>query len=359
MCELGHDPCGGSEVILKQDILLLKRAGVPTRIYAHAARAGSPVSTLPMRTNLPLASSLEYCGRFLLSEHRGLLLGCNEPTLVALAPNRSIVRFDFTTPLPRYYRLPFWLGRFQRGTYLFPSKNEKRIFHEQHPLIPDQRSHVVPYAIDTEIFRPVRQGEPSGQRVGFAGQFVHIKGIRVLLDAWKSVKSKLPAPELRLAGGPGLWKNASGIDSDCADLGQRVAEMAAAGMLMTVGELKRTEMPAFWNTITVAVVPSLCEAFGLVALEALACGVPVIASDVGGLPEIVENGKSGILVPPNDPKALADALITLLTDEPLRRQLASGARQRAEQFSLATRSASLIKLFQQQIGQRGNGHSRI
>ena len=134
--------------------------------------------------------------------------------------------------------------------------------------------------------------------------------------------------------------------------------MAAAGLLTPLGERKRSEMPAFWNSVAIAVVPSLCEAFGLVALEALGCGVPVVASDVGGLAEIVEDGKSGILVPPNDPEALANALINLLRDEPLRLQLAAGARQRAEHFSLTQRSANLIDFLKQRIAHNGNGHSR-
>jgi len=121
-------------------------------------------------------------------------------------------------------------------------------------------------------------------------------------------------------------------------------------MLTRVGERKRLEMPAFWNSVSIAAVPSLSEPFGLVALEALACGVPVVASSVGGLPEIVEDGKSGILVPPNNPSALANALIDLLTNEPLRCQLAVGARQRAEQFSLPRRSTSLIELLKENFG---------
>jgi len=101
-------------------------------------------------------------------------------------------------------------------------------------------------------------------------------------------------------------------------------------------------MPKFWNSVDVAVVPSLYEPFGLVALEALACGVPVVATTAGGLKEIVEDGKSGLLVPPGDAPALARALLALLTNGSLRTKLAEDARQRAEQFSLELRSARLL-----------------
>jgi glycosyltransferase involved in cell wall biosynthesis len=103
-------------------------------------------------------------------------------------------------------------------------------------------------------------------------------------------------------------------------------------------------MPGFWTSVDVAVVPSLYEPFGIVALEALACGVPVIASAVGGLKEIVADGQCGLLVPPGDPGALARALRLLLTNEASRRRLAAGALLRAQQFSLQRRSRELLSL---------------
>jgi glycosyltransferase involved in cell wall biosynthesis len=348
MCELGHDPCGGSEVVLKEDVELLRNAGIPVRVYGRASRPGTPVTELQIRTKTRLISSLEYCGQFRLREPRALLLSYNEPTVAALAPGRSIVRFDFTTPLPQYWRIPGCFSRFKKSVYLFPSESEKRIFQEAHELIPENCSSVIPYAIDCDVFRPCQQNRLADSRVGFAGQFIPGKGVGVLLDAWKIVKAQVSKSALSLAGGSNLWKNGAAIRG-AATIGQRVAEMAASGQLTMVGELKRSEMSAFWNSVTIAVVPSLCEAFGFVALEALACGVPVVASNLGGLREIVQDGQSGILVPPNDPEALAKALISLLTNEALRGQLATGARRRATEFSLANRSKRLIGLLRQRI----------
>ena len=71
------------------------------------------------------------------------------------------------------------------------------------------------------------------------------------------------------------------------------------------GTIPRSKMPQFWNSVDIAVVPSLSESFGLVALEALACGVPVIATAVGGLKEVVVDGECGLLVPPGDGLGLA------------------------------------------------------
>jgi glycosyltransferase involved in cell wall biosynthesis len=343
ICELGHATCGGSEVLLREDVEILERAGIPVRVYAGAARPTARVTTLRVRTDFPLISSLEYCGQFLHWEQRSLLLSYNEPTVAGLAPGRSIIRFDWGTPLPRYWHLPWFLPRFQGCMYLFPSESGRRHFHNQHVLIPERRGQVLPNAVDLGVFRPVTECAPAGAQVGFAGQFAPGKGITVLLDAWRVVKGQIPSAGLLLAGGTGLWKNVFETP-DALPIGQEVSEMEKMGTLSTLGELRRSEMPAFWNALSIAVVPSIAEGFGLVALEALACGVPVVASKVGGLSEIVEHGKSGILVAPNDPRALADALIGLLTNEPLRRQLAAGARERAKAFSLEGRSRSLLEI---------------
>jgi len=126
---------------------------------------------------------------------------------------------------------------------------------------------------------------------------------------------------------------------------QKVLQLERDGVLSTVGAMPRNQMPSFWNSLNIAVAPSLHEAFGLVALEAMACGIPVVAAAVGGLKEIVQDGESGLLVPPGDAAALAQALRALLANEPLRLRLAQGALRRAELFSLERRSRLLLELF--------------
>jgi glycosyltransferase involved in cell wall biosynthesis len=339
---LGHDPCGGSEVLFWEDRDILSQAGIPVRVYGRAARNGAPVNRIPAHLKLPFLSSLEYCGRFLLREPQALLVSYNEPMVAGLAPERTIVRFDWSTPLPRYWRLPGWLSRFQRALYLFPSESERRLFLRLHPLIPPDATVVMANAVDLDLFRPAKQKEPR-LRVGFAGQWVERKGVDALLSAWALVKKSLPEAELWLAGGPGLWKGIASPPDPQKTLAQ-VDESARRGALRVAGELRRAEMPGFWNSLSVAVVPSLYEPFGLVALEALACGVPVVASAVGGLSEIVLDGECGLLVPPNDPQQLAEALLALLRNPDLRSRLAAGTRRRAEAFSLERRSSSLLEL---------------
>jgi glycosyltransferase involved in cell wall biosynthesis len=243
-----------------------------------------------------------------------------------------------------------WLPRFQRARYLFPSESERQIFLAEHARISSPQAVVVTNAVDLELFHPGKRLRPrvstGSLRVGFAGQWIGQKGIEELLEAWQALKSALPGCELDLAGGPALWKNVSGVKG-AEEIARRIEQMERRELVHCAGALPRSAMPGFWGAVDVAVVPSLYEPFGLVALEALACGVPVIASAVGGLKEIVLDGESGLLVPPGDVSALARALRLLLTDDSLRMRLGVGARLRAREFSLQRRSSELLALLEE------------
>lgn len=350
---LGQDPCGGSEVVLWEDAAILERAGFSVRVYGRAAREGSSVHVIPLRGRNAQLHSLQYGSRLLRRERESLIIAYNEPVLAGWAPDRTIVRYDWNTPLPRYWNWPLWRKRFKRAQYLFPSDSERRLFLEQHRGIPEASTRVIPNAVDLNLFRPTgRTAEfPAGQglRVGYAGQWVPRKGVAQLLDAWRIVKSSLPSAELHMAGGADLWKNGRETAGAAESAGQ-VREMQEQGLLRCVGELPRSQMPEFWNSVNVAVVPSLYEPFGLVALEAMACGVPVVCTSAGGLKEVVVHGESGLLVQPGDSRALAEALLSLLTNEGLRARFGDAARRRSERFSLEARAQGLVSLLEARRG---------
>lgn len=333
--------------MLWEDVRLLQDAGMSVKVYGSAAKETAPVTTIPLRTNMPLITSLEYCANFVRREKKSILMACNEPSVAGFAPDKTVVRFEWETPLPRYWKLPGWLPRFQRARYLFLSESDREEFLREHSLIPRESTNVIPYYVDSELFKPApSRTDHSTLRVGFAGQWVPRKGIAELLQAWPQVKAQVPCAELELAGGPAMWKTAQPV-TGAEQSAALVKNMEAGGLLHTVGALPRARMRDFWNSLDIAVVPSLYEPFGLVALEAMACGVPVVASAIGGLKEIIEEGGSGLLVPAGDTAALSGALVTLLTNDDLRLRLAEGALRRAQKFSQARRSAELVRLFHQ------------
>jgi D-inositol-3-phosphate glycosyltransferase len=112
-----------------------------------------------------------------------------------------------------------------------------------------------------------------------------------------------------------------------------------------VGSRGQEELALYYAAADLCAVPSLTESFGLVALEAMACGTPVVGTRVGGLQTVIENGKSGLLVPAGDDEALAEAMAQVLTDARLRMHLAHGARERAEQFTWRRVGDRIVDLY--------------
>ena len=140
--------------------------------------------------------------------------------------------------------------------------------------------------------------------VGVVARLEAEKGHRTLIDAWPEV----------LAAVPNAWLLVVGEGSEHDALEAEAASLGVNERVVFTG--RREDVPAVTAALDVAVLPSYREAQGLSVLEAMALSRPVVASNVGGIPEMIEDGVTGLLVPPNDCDALAAALIKLLTDHP-------------------------------------------
>lgn len=174
---------------------------------------------------------------------------------------------------------------------------------------------------------------PAGHMlVGVVGRLEPQKGHMVLLDAL-----------LRLRDLP-LYAVLIGTGSLLATLRRRAQELGIGDRLCFAGPYQPVEEAL--SALDVFAFPSLWEPFGLAALEAMSCGLPLVASRVGGLPEFIEHKYSGLLVPPGDAKALAAALRQLYEDEPLRQRLAEGARHAADGFRAARMAQQYEQLYQ-------------
>lgn len=213
------------------------------------------------------------------------------------------------------------------------SHDEARLVAELCDVSPE-RIAVVPCGVDLEHFRPL--DKPSAKsRLGlgaddpvilFVGRIEPLKGIDILLRA----TSQLDGPFRLLVVGGDQRDN-----ERLLYLRELVDELGLAGRVTFVPALLHEALADYYNAADVCVVPSYYESFGMVALEAMACGVPVIASAVGGLPETVRDGESGLLVSDNTPEAFAGRLELLLGDPELRWELSMGARSLAAQYSWA------------------------
>ena len=175
--------------------------------------------------------------------------------------------------------------------------------------------------------------------VGFFGRLEYGKGVDVLLDAAARVHTKLPTAFLFVGDGP---------------LRERLAARAAAEGLPVVFAGRRDDVAALMGLCAVVVLPSRQEAFGRVLIEAMAAGVPVVATAVGGIPEVCTDGVTALLVPPEDPDALAVAIALTLTD-----QAASAARVAAAaadvraRFDLAAHAAAIQAVYTRVLDRAG------
>ena len=146
--------------------------------------------------------------------------------------------------------------------------------------------------------------EPGSQIVGVVARLEPEKGHPTLLEAWPAVLRAVPDAYLLIVG--------EGSRRDALEAQAR--ELRIAHRVVFTG--RRDDVPAVTAALDVAVLPSYREAQGLTILEAMALSRPVVASNVGGIPEMIEDGVTGLLVPPHDADALAAAIIRLLLDHP-------------------------------------------
>jgi glycosyltransferase involved in cell wall biosynthesis len=209
-----------------------------------------------------------------------------------------------------------------------------------------ERVEVLTYPLPRHSFTPPTAGEVAARRahhgiapgdpvVGAVTRFYPAKGIRHLVDAFPAVRSAHPRAWLVLLGqGP-----------EEKALRERARELGIAERVIFAGFQRDAHV--YVGGFDVAVTPSLEEGFGLVALEALALGVPVVASRVGGLPDIVVDGTTGLLVEPARPDAIADALLALLGDPERRIRMGQAARADVERFSLDAYASRLTEIYRE------------
>jgi len=199
-----------------------------------------------------------------------------------------------------------------------------------YPAVSPDRVRVIRNGIDTVEYAPdpatdvldaygVDPGRPS---VIFVGRITRQKGVPVLLRAAAALD---PAAQLVLcAGQPDTPELAAEVEGLVADL-----RAARSGVIWIPEMLPRREVIQLLSHATVFACPSLYEPLGIVNLEAMACGTAVVASAVGGIPEVVSDGETGLLVPPDDPAALAVALGALIADPARAAALGRAGRERA------------------------------
>jgi D-inositol-3-phosphate glycosyltransferase len=215
----------------------------------------------------------------------------------------------------------------------------------------DMRSvSVVPCGVNLRHFTPEGPAMPRRDRharLVLISRLVERKGIGNAITALR----ELPGVELVIAGGPPAER--LGQDPQARRLAALAQRLGVADRVDLIGQIARDQVPALLRSADVVVCPPWYEPFGMVPLEAMACGVPVVATAVGGLVDTVVDGVTGLHVPPRQPKAIAAALASLLADPPRRAAFGRAAVRRARQrYSWDRVAAATLESYSRTLARR-------
>jgi len=253
---------------------------------------------------------------------------------------------DYPLKNRRRYRLAY---NVLATSIIANSHATKRALLRNAPWLDPQRITVIYNGIDPGPFskptgRSLRRewGVPEGAPlIGFVGQLDQRKGISVLLSAFDRVHARMPAARLVLVGHGPLRHL---VESEARRRGWGEAALLPGFM---------EDIPSVMQAIDLLVLPSLWEGFGLVLIEAMAAGKPAISTATSSMPEIIDDGLTGYLVPPGDAESLAKRTLELLENPTLRERLGRAARQRvSELFTMERMVDQLEELFLREVNRR-------
>ncbi|NTU76130.1 MAG: glycosyltransferase family 1 protein [Anaerolineaceae bacterium] len=220
---------------------------------------------------------------------------------------------------------------------------------------------IIPPGVDTSRFYPIPKDEaraaidaPFGESmILFVGRIEALKGIDILLKAMAILKQngiqcELPHELAIIGGDPSTTTDQ--LNSEMSRLKDLSKQLGLDNFVFFLGKRGQDTLPYYYSAADLIVVPSHYESFGMVALEAMACGTPVLASQVGGLAFLIKDGVTGFVLPNDNPSALADRIATLLIDDQLRTQMGKQAAAYAQDFSWQNIALQISALYDDVLG---------
>ncbi len=215
----------------------------------------------------------------------------------------------------------------------------------------------IPCGIDLERFFPqdraaarAELGLASAPTLLFVGRIDPVKGIDFLIEGYAGLRAGwtgTEAPQLVIVGGELIDGKDGELGPDLARVRDQAAKYGVADGLIFRGPQSHEQLARYYAATDLTVVPSRYESFGLVAIESMACGTPVVASRAGGLAYTIEEGHNGLLVPYGDVPALIAALDRALRDDLLRERMSVGALATAQEYSWADVATRVLALYRE------------
>jgi D-inositol-3-phosphate glycosyltransferase len=213
---------------------------------------------------------------------------------------------------------------------------------------------IIPPGVDTSHFYPIPPDEaklfiglkPDTRIVLFVGRIEPLKGVDTLIQSMACLRvADIPKPvHLAIIGGePDV--SPQDMSAEMARLQKLSDDLSMGGMVVFMGKRSQDTLPYYYSAAEAVVMPSLYESFGMVALEAMACGTPVIASEVGGLGYLVQNGVTGYTIPDSEPDILCEKLSWLLGDSHLRQSMGQCAAEYARDYAWEKIAAQIVEVY--------------
>jgi len=215
---------------------------------------------------------------------------------------------------------------------IITASSHERVLLQRYYGADPNRMHTIPCGVDLDLFSP-RDRAASREALGlpasapvllWVGRLEKLKGVDILISAFAQLE--VEGATLLIVGGD---ERAGALR---AELEAQAEALGVGRRVRFVGAVPHDALPAYYSAADVCVVPSYYESFGLVAVEAMACGTPVVASRVGGLVSTVEDGVTGYLIPWRCPEPFAEKLEVLLANPELRANFSRAARKSVERF---------------------------
>jgi D-inositol-3-phosphate glycosyltransferase len=386
LATLGGKDAGGMNVYVRDLAVQIGRLGVPVDVFTRRASAekphiqtiedgvriinvdaGEPVPVDKNELHALLPRFAEECALFALRE--GLHYDVIHAHYWLSGVVAELLRPYWETP----FVMMFHTTADMKNAVLGGADRESELRRQaEHELLgqadsiiaanPDERTDLIlrqdadeekvctiPPGVDLELFRPLDWHE-SRAKLGwslkeriviYVGRIDPIKGIDTLIDAIPMLQE--PDVHVVLIGGD-LDEDGQPI-GPLANVRERVMSQGMGLRVRFLGAQPQELLPLYYSASDVVAVPSRYESFGLVAVEAMATGTPVVASAVGGLTFTVNNGVSGILVPYGEPRALARALDKLLEDDDLREGMGFAAQRDAQRYSWESVAQQVLHVY--------------
>lgn len=225
---------------------------------------------------------------------------------------------------------------------------------------PKEKISIIPPGVDITRFYPISNDEakeflniPADEKmILFVGRIEPLKGIDTLIKAIAQMRKSdvlSTCPHyLYIIGGEPNSENCNG-SQEIERLKALCEEFGVGDMILFMGKKDQNTLQYYYSAAEIVVMPSNYESFGMVALEAMACGTPVVATQVGGLQHLIQNGKTGFIVPHNNPDSLEERLTQLICMPELRAQMSCNSIEYARTYSWETITPRIIDLYKKTI----------